>query len=230
MAESKTKTRMKIGAHVAAKLNFGFFILFAKGEPKNIFGLARLFQPWIHRKWYNRSMKLQILFPISLFLAHFCPAATIEFQSQVVGYFNSTVSQGVSRITVKISGLDCFPTLGDVLSFEPPEEVIGDTISFDLDGRLQEYVIRECNRTNAVLVSTRHLQPERVNLYGIPHLDSFLIRHISTKPATVKLNGAVASAYARKTGLYSPKSESPISAFYISPLYNKPRNLSDRTR
>ena len=175
-------------------------------------------------------MKLQIIFPISLLLAHFCPAAAIEFQPQVVGFFNSTVSQGVSRITVRMSGLDCFPTLGDVLSFEPPEEVIGDSISFDLDGRHQEYVIQECNRTNAVLVSTRPLHPERINLYGIPHLDSFLIRHISTKPATVKLNGAVASTYARETGLYSQKSESAISAFYISPLDNKPRNLSDRTR
>ena len=104
------------------------------------------------------------------------------------------------------------------------------SISIHLDGRYQEYVIQECNRTNAVLVSTRPLHPERINLYGIPHLDSFLIRHISTKPATVKLNGAVASTYARETGLYSQKSESAISAFYICPLDNKPRNLSDRTR
>lgn len=175
-------------------------------------------------------MKLPIAILTSLILAPCCPAATIEFQSQVVGYFDTTVSQGISRVSVKMSGLDSFPTLGDVISFDPPEEFVGDTLSFDLDGRHQEYHIRECNRTNAVLVSTRPFHPETINLYGIPHLDSFLIRHVRANPVTIKLTGEVASAYARKTGLYSKKSESPISAFYISPLDNKPRNLSDRAR
>ena len=175
-------------------------------------------------------MKLPIAVLASLILAPCCPAAVIEFQSQVVGYFDSTVSQGVSRVSVRMSGLDMFPTLGDVISFDPPEEVVGDTLSFDLDGRHQEYLIRECKGTNAVLVSTKTLHPETINLHGIPHLDSFLIRHVSANPVTVKLNGEVSSEYARKTGLYQKKSESPISAIYISPLDNKPRKLSDRTR
>lgn len=82
-------------------------------------------------------------------------------ESQVVGYHTSAISQGVSRLNIKADSLGDFPTLGDVVKFDPPQAIIGDVISFDLDGTRQHYRIDSYDGSNAVprtkgLFSARH--------------------------------------------------------------------------
>ena len=146
-------------------------------------------------------------------------------QSQVVGYYTSSISQGVSRLSIKADSFDVFPTLGDVVKFDPPHAIVGDVISFDLDGMRQHYRIESYDGTNAVLTTNKDPLPKRISFYGIPLLDSYEIQHNNVTVVKATSSGEVSPDYARETGLKKPARSYGIKVEYISPNDNKQRPL-----
>ena len=147
-------------------------------------------------------------------------------ESQVVGYHTSVISQGISRLNIIVDSFDVFPTLGDVVKFEPPEAIVGDTISFHLDGMRQSYRIKSYDGTNAVLRTDKDPFPKRITLNGIPLLDSYDIQHNSQTAVSVTAVGGVSPSYARETGSKAPPRSYSINVEYISPIDNKQRPLA----
>ena len=136
--------------------------------------------------------------------------------SNIVCFHYSCISQGVSRLTINADSLDIFPTLGDVVSFEPPEAIIGDEIMFLLDGAWQTYQFETYDGTNAVLTTNRDPLPKRITLNGIPLLDFYKFNHKNSQVVSVKSSGSISPRYARETGFKTAPPSYGISVEYES--------------
>ena len=139
-----------------------------------------------------------------------------QYLSNVVGFQTSSISQGVSRITINADALDIFPTLGDVVKFYPADAIIGDEISFLLDGTWQTYRFASYDGTNAVLTTNRDPLPKRITLNGIPLLDSYEFNHKNKQLVSVQSSGGVSPRYARQTGLRRAAPSYGIKVEYVS--------------
>lgn len=144
----------------------------------------------------------------------------------IVGYQTSCISQGISRLNIKFRSIDPFPTLGDVIRFDPPAAVVGDTISFMLDGTRQCYRINSYDGTNSVLTTGSTSLPNNISFEGIPLLNSYEIKHNNQEIVHVVTCGSVSSDHAREAGLKQNKHQLNIEVEYISPSDNSPHPLT----
>ena len=147
--------------------------------------------------------------------------------SNVVGVHWSCISQGVSRITIITDSLDAFPTLGDVVTFQPADAVVGDEISFLLDGMQQTYRFASYDGTNAVLTTNRDPLPKRITMNGIPLLDTYKFNHRNNQVVTIQSSGGVSPRYARQTGLKKAAPSYGIKVEYESSNDNKKHPLGE---
>lgn len=143
-----------------------------------------------------------------------------QYESNVVGYHSSCISQGISSITINSDSLNIFPTLGDVVKFHPCDAIVGDEISFLLDGLWQTYCFASYDGTNAVLTTNRDPLPKRITLNGIPLLDTYKFNHKNSQVVSVETSGGIAPRYARATGLKKAPPSYGITVKYESSTDN----------
>lgn len=146
----------------------------------------------------------------------------------IVGFHNVSISQGVSRIKINADSLDVFPTLGDIVAFNPSEAIVGDEITFLLDGTRQTYQFVSYDGTNAVLTTCRNSLPKPITLNGIPLLDSYEFNHKNEQTVSIISAGGISSRYAREVGLKSPPPPNGITVEYVSSNDNKSHPLKER--
>ncbi len=138
----------------------------------------------------NKYMKhFPAIFTTLLSCATLSARTIKQLPGHIVGYQNSTISQGLSRVSISMDAIHIFPTLGDVVHFYPPQSVVGDSVSFHLDGIRQEYTITSFDGTNYVLTATKRGYPDNIDLHGIPLLKSFDIVHKSAKNTEISSSG-----------------------------------------
>lgn len=149
----------------------------------------------------------------------------IIITSHIVGSEGYCISQGVSRVTVRFEGLHAFPTLGDVIRFDEPSAIIGDILSFQIDGRQEDYRVTQYNGTNSSMVLTGKRQTPPISFNGIELPSSFTIQHFQSNAVYVTSAGTPTLNHSQDRESPSPPS---IQVDYISPLDNKPRSISAR--
>lgn len=115
-----------------------------------------------------------------------------------VGYNTKNLQEGENRIEINFRTVKRpFPTLGDVLEFCPPENLVGDEVTFRLDGKIQRYAVARLEGTNHVLKVKSDGLPAESSFHSIPWLPMIWITHKSNKPLGITVKGTVAGEYAR---------------------------------
>lgn len=118
----------------------------------------------------------------------------------IIGYNNTVITQGLNNVDVLFTELlKPFPTMCGVLKFVPPENLVGDVIEFDLDGRRQFYeVVRwDGSTSNYVLRTTVNGFVSETTLSSIPLLNKFSIIHKTTKQLSIIGSGKIGSTLIR---------------------------------
>lgn len=126
----------------------------------------------------------------------------------IIGYNNTIITQGLNNVDVLFTELlKPFPTMYGVLKFVPPENLVGDVIEFDLDGRHQFYeVVRwDGSTSNYVLRTTVNGFVSETTLSSIPLLNKFSIIHKTSKRLSITDSGKIGSTLIRHGKDFIPK-------------------------
>lgn len=141
------------------------------------------------------NMMKSICAIVSLLLngAAFCATFYVGI-SQVVGYIRSEVKPGLNEIEITMDSMGLFPTLEKIVRFEPPENVVGDDLIFDLDGKRLRYFIESYDGTNAVMTTKMLWVPKEIGLDWIPLRDRIWLNHKTDKHLALSNSGQINDA------------------------------------
>lgn len=162
--------------------------------------------------------------------------------SNVVGYENQILpTNALVRITPNFTPLMTFPTMKDVLRFDPPESFVGCKLVADFDNKHWEYEVLSYapDESDYKLTALRDGCRYNSALDGIPALKSFCIRTKKSAPLKITTAGQVSGRYAETAyGTGTPTTPPPVKPFKIEiqakdgkswlPLEAKPSGLSVR--
>lgn len=111
----------------------------------------------------------------------------------IVGYSNTEIREGVNCIEVSFKSIDVFTTLAKILKFSPAQALVGDTISFYLDGGLQSYevVSWDENEEQYVIESKGKKEPRKTTFDSIPNVERYWITHTNKNPISITDAGVV---------------------------------------
>ena len=112
----------------------------------------------------------------------------------IVGYSSQEIKKGRNRVKVIFDGLKIFPMLGDVIGFNNKTNLVGDTISFYLDGELQKYDVIGWNGHDWKLVKKGKYESVTTSFFDLPAMKEFWIEHKTDKSLSLVSVGEVASA------------------------------------
>lgn len=138
--------------------------------------------------------------------------------SNVVGYETQTLpTNALVRISPNFAPLVTFPTMKDVLRFDPPESFVGCKLVVDLDGKHWEYNVLSYIADESDYKLSALLNGCRYNsaLDGIPALKSFCIQTKRTAPLRISTAGQIAGKYAK---VVYGTSAAPPSAYPSKPF------------
>lgn len=123
--------------------------------------------------------------------------ASIRPDSQsvsIVGYELAEIKKGVNKVDISFCSIGIFPTLNKIIKFSPTEALVGDTITFFLDGKRCEYKIESWDEKvdDFVIVSTSDKSLSRTSLASIPYVKSIWISHKKDVVVNVTNSGMTA--------------------------------------
>ena len=119
-------------------------------------------------------------------------------QSQIVGYASTKLQMGNNRIEINFDTVNpLFSTLDMVLKFEPTDGVIGDEMTFPLDGKMRCYRFDSFDGTNYVLLAIGEPLAIRTTLDAIPWMPEFWIKHNSSNAVSISQSGGMGGKYER---------------------------------
>lgn len=115
----------------------------------------------------------------------------------VVGYVNDVIKKGVNRLEISFKAIEVYPTLDKILNFNPANALIGDVISFYLDGKFQNYRVDSWDEDKGayVLTCNEKYGPKTTSLSSVPYIKNIWITHNNAQPISVCRSGVVAGKY-----------------------------------
>lgn len=136
------------------------------------------------------DMRVRYLLPIAVLLFNSCVA--VYGEGCIVGYENKSIKQGFNRVEINFDDVNhLFSTIDDVLRFTPADGIVGDELSFSLDGKVQTYRVDSFDGNNYVLHAKGREFPRIVTLDAFPLLPVIWVRHNNTNEVTVTKSGAI---------------------------------------
>ena len=119
-------------------------------------------------------------------------------QSQIIGFGDKKLKMGNNKIEVTFDAVNpLFSTLDMVVKFKPADGVIGDEMSFQLDGKLRRYKFDSFDGTNYVLTAIGEPLAIRTTFDAIPWMPEFWIKHNSSNAVSVAQSGGMGGEYER---------------------------------
>lgn len=139
--------------------------------------------------------------------------------SNVVGYENQTLpTNALVRITPNFDPLGTFPTMKDVLRFNPPEAFVGCQLIVDFDGKHWVYDVLSymTDESDYKLSALRKGCRYNSALDGIPAQKSFCIRTMKTTPLCISTDGQISGKYAKTVyGAVTSRTTYPSKPFKL---------------
>ena len=114
--------------------------------------------------------------------------------SNAVGYQNTTITTGsLCRVEPTFVPLNAFPTMKSILRVEPPEDLVGNQLIFDLDGKHWVYdaLSYDPKEEDYRLKARRDWYVVYNALDGIPFRRVFWINNRGTKPMQITTRGTL---------------------------------------
>lgn len=151
--------------------------------------------------------KIQVAF-IMIFLSSRVVAHGIA-GGQTVGYSGEELKRGNNRVEINFDSVNpLFSTLDMIFKADPPEGVVGDEMSFPLDGKVRRYRFDSYDGTNYILKVVGGQRTTTLDAF--PWMPVVWIDHKSDNSVRIVQAGVVDGKYVKL--LDPPKVSHPSSA------------------
>ena len=170
--------------------------------------------------WYNRvthkggNMKYLLLAFIAL-------AAILSHANPIVGSENVTITQGVNCLKINWRPMIRMPNkLQSVLKFLPTDNVIGDKIELEIEGKRLSYVVEKWDAEASTYTLKMDGSAECVTFASLPYVSEVYVNHQNSKQLKAELSGYISGQHLKNF----QKTEKERSEYYKRMRENRERN------